>query len=293
MSFASPSRRSAAPIGNGNVLLNKYLKMMGEIPLLTRDDEVEVARRIDAGGPDSEIAKATLVNANLRLVVSIAKQYTYRGIPLSDLIQEGNIGLMKATEKFDHTRGFKFSTYASWWIRQSIIRAVESQCRTIRIPIYKLEVVNKVHQTQKQLFQEFGREPTLEEVAMRLEMDIDKLEALMRLTREPISLDAPVSEDSDSTVGEFVENPNAEKPSDALEEAALREEIEQVLASLTPREEKVVRMRYGIGEPLAYSLEEIGAQFCLTRERIRQIEIKAIRKLRHHRRRGHLETFIG
>jgi RNA polymerase primary sigma factor len=293
MSFASPSRRSAAPIGNGNILLNKYLKMMGEIPLLTRDDEVEVARRIDAGGPDAEIAKATLVNANLRLVVSIAKQYTYRGIPLSDLIQEGNIGLMKATEKFDHTRGFKFSTYASWWIRQSIIRAVESQCRTIRIPIYKLEVVNKVHQMQKCLFQEFGREPTLEEVAVRLEMDIDKLEGLMKLTREPISLDAPVSEDSESTVGEFVENPNAEKPSDALEEAALRDEIEQVLASLTPREEKVVRMRYGIGEPIAYSLEEIGAQFCLTRERIRQIEIKAIRKLRHHRRRGHLETFIS
>ncbi|MDP2315907.1 MAG: sigma-70 family RNA polymerase sigma factor [Pseudomonadota bacterium] len=293
MSFASPSRRSAAPIGNGNILLNKYLKMMGEIPLLTRDDEVEVARRIDAGGPDSEIAKATLVNANLRLVVSIAKQYTYRGIPLSDLIQEGNIGLMKATEKFDHTRGFKFSTYASWWIRQSIIRAVESQCRTIRIPIYKLEVVNKVHHMQKALFQEFGREPTLEEVAVRLEMDIDKLEGLMKLTREPISLDAPVSEDSEATVGEFVENPNAEKPSDALEEAALRDEIEQVLASLTPREEKVVRMRYGIGEPIAYSLEEIGAQFCLTRERIRQIEIKAIRKLRHHRRRGHLETFIA
>ncbi len=293
MSFASPSRRSAAPIGNGNILLNKYLKMMGEIPLLTRDDEVEVARRIDAGGPDAEIAKATLVNANLRLVVSIAKQYTYRGIPLADLIQEGNIGLMKATEKFDHTRGFKFSTYASWWIRQSIIRAVESQCRTIRIPIYKLEVVNKVHHMQKALFQEFGREPTLEEVAVRLEMDIDKLEGLMRLTREPISLDAPVSEDSEATVGEFVGDPDAVKPSDALEEAALRDEIEQVLASLTPREEKVVRMRYGIGEPLAYSLEEIGAQFCLTRERIRQIEIKAIRKLRHHRRRGHLETFIA
>ena len=292
MSFASPSRR-AAPIGNGNVLLNKYLKMMGEIPLLNREDEFEVARLLDAGGPDAEIAKATLVNANLRLVVSIAKQYTYRGIPLSDLIQEGNIGLMKATEKFDHTRGFKFSTYASWWIRQSIIRAVESQCRTIRIPIYKLEVVNKVHQMQKELFQAFGREPTLDEIAMKLDMDLDKLEALMKLTREPISLDAPVSEDSESTVGEFVENPNAERPSDALEEAALREEIEQVLASLTPREEKVVRMRYGIGEPLAYSLEEIGAQFCLTRERIRQIEIKAIRKLRHHRRRGHLETFIS
>jgi RNA polymerase primary sigma factor len=292
MSFASPSRRSAAPIGNGNILLNKYLKMMGEIPLLTRDDEVEVARRIDAGGPDAELAKATLVNANLRLVVSIAKQYSYRGLPLPDLIQEGNLGLIKAVEKFDWTKGFKFSTYASWWIRQSIIRAVESQCRTIRIPIYKLEVVNKVHQMQKELFQAFGREPSLDEIAEKLGVDVDKLEALMKLTREPVSLDAPVSEDSESTIGEFVENPNAERPSDQIEEAALREEIEQVLSSLTPREEKVVRMRYGIGEPMPYSLEEIGAQFCLTRERIRQIEIKALRKLRHAKRRKSLEHFL-
>jgi len=266
---------------------------MGQIPLLSREDEVEVARRIDAGGADSEIAKVALVSANLRLVVSIAKQYTYRGIPLADLIQEGNIGLMKATEKFDHTRGFKFSTYASWWIRQSIIRAVESQCRTIRIPIYKLEVVNKVHQTQKELFQAFGREPTMDEVAARLEIDVDKLEALMKLTREPVSLDSPVSEDSEATIGEFVGDPDAVKPSDALEEAALRDEVEEVLSSLTPREEKVIRMRYGIGEPSQYSLEEIGAQFCLTRERIRQIEIKAIRKLRHHRRRDSLQSFIG
>ncbi len=293
MAFASPARRGSAPIGDGNVLLNKYLRMMGEIPLLKRDDEVEVARRIDLGGPDAELAKATLVTANLRLVVSIAKQYTYRGIPLSDLIQEGNIGLMKATEKFDHTRGFKFSTYASWWIKQSIVRAVESQCRTIRIPIYKLEVVNKVHATQKALFQELGREPAMDEVSARLGMDIDKLEGLMRLTREPISLDAPVSEDSESSVGEFIENVDAARPSAALEESALREEVEQVLSSLTPREEKVVRMRYGIGEPASYSLEEIGAQFCLTRERIRQIEIKALRKLRHHKRRKHLESFLA
>ena len=292
MSFASPARRSA-PIGTANVLLNKYLKTMGQIPLLSREDEVEVARRIDAGGADSEIAKVALVSANLRLVVSIAKQYTYRGIPLADLIQEGNIGLMKATEKFDHTRGFKFSTYASWWIRQSIIRAVESQCRTIRIPIYKLEVVNKVHQTQKELFQAFGREPTMDEIAARLEIDVDKLEALMKLTREPVSLDSPVSEDSEATIGEFVGDPDAVKPSDALEEAALRDEVEEVLSSLTPREETVIRMRYGIGEPSQYSLEEIGAQFCLTRERIRQIEIKAIRKLRHHRRRDSLQSFIG
>ena len=292
MSFASPARRSA-PIGTANVLLNKYLKTMGQIPLLSREDEVEVARRIDAGGADSEIAKVALVSANLRLVVSIAKQYTYRGIPLADLIQEGNIGLMKATEKFDHTRGFKFSTYASWWIRQSIIRAVESQCRTIRIPIYKLEVVNEVHQTQKELFQAVGREPTMDEIAARLEIDVDKLEALMKLTREPVSLDSPVSEDSEATIGEFVGDPDAVKPSDALEEAALRDEVEEVLSSLTPREEKVIRMRYGIGEPSQYSLEEIGAQFCLTRERIRQIEIKAIRKLRHHRRRDSLQSFIG
>ncbi len=291
MGFASPAVRSA-PVGEGNILLNKYLKRMGEIPLLNRDDEVEVARRIDAGGPDSSLARAQLVNANLRLVVSIAKGYTYRGIPLSDLIQEGNIGLMKATEKFDHTRGFKFSTYASWWIRQSIIRAVESQCRTIRIPIYKLEIVNKVHQLQKEMFQQFGTEPSLADIAVRLEVDVDKLEALMRLTREPISLDAPVSEDSDSAVGEFVENPNAQLPSAALEESGLRYEIEEVLASLSPREEKVIRMRYGIGEPMAYSLEEIGGQFCLTRERIRQIEIKALRKLRTSRRRKNLESFV-
>ncbi len=291
MGFASPSLRQA-PVGEGNVLLNKYLKKMGEIPLLTRDDEVEVARRIDAGGPDSQLARAELVNANLRLVVSIAKSYTYRGIPLSDLIQEGTLGLMKATEKFDHTRGFKFSTYASWWIRQSIIRAVESQCRTIRIPIYKLEIVNKVHQLQKELFQSTGTEPSLDLIATRLGVEVDKLEALMKLTREPMSLDAPVNEDSDSTIGEFVENPNAELPSTQLEEAALRDEIEEVLASLSPREEKVVRMRYGIGEPMAYSLEEIGSQFCLTRERICQIEIKALRKLRTSRRRKYLESFV-
>ena len=277
---------------NANLLLNKYLKNMGQIPLLSRDDEVEVARRIDAGGPDSELAKQALITANLRLVVSIAKQYSYRGMPLADLIQEGNLGLIKATEKFDHTRGFKFSTYASWWIRQSIIRAIESQIRTIRIPIYKLEVVNKVHQTQKDMFQEFGREPSLREVAGRLEMDPDKVEALMRLTREPMSLDAPVSEDSDSTICDFIENPLCDKPSDAIEEASLREQIEDVLAMLTPREEKVVRMRYGIGEPCSYSLEEIGGRFRLTRERIRQIEIKALRKLRHVKRRKGLDAFI-
>jgi RNA polymerase primary sigma factor len=264
---------------------------MGAIPLLSYKDEVEVARRIDDGGTDAEIAKAALIKANLRLVVSIAKQYGYRGLPLADLIQEGNLGLIKAVEKFDHTRGFKFSTYASWWIRQSIIRAIESQIRTIRIPIYKLEVVNRVHQTQKLLFQKLGRDPTLLELAERLEMDVDEVDGLMKLTKEPMSLDANVNDESDSTIIDFIENPNAEIPSENIEEADLRNQIDNVLASLTPREEKVIRMRFGIGEPTNYSLEEIGSRFALTRERIRQIEIRALRKLRHAKRRVVLEAF--
>ncbi|MCB9688523.1 MAG: sigma-70 family RNA polymerase sigma factor [Alphaproteobacteria bacterium] len=273
-------------------LLNKYLRSMGQIPLLSHKDEVEVARRIDDGGPDAELAKAALVRANLRLVVSVAKQYTYRGLPLADLIQEGNLGLMKAVEKFDWTKGFKFSTYASWWIRQSIIRAIESQIRTIRIPIYKLEVVNRVHQTQKFLFQQTGREPTPQEIASHLDIDVAEVDELLKMTREPMSLDAQVGEDGESTVIDFVENPDAENPSEQLDQADLRESIDDVLSSLTPREEKVIRMRYGIGEPTHYSLEEIGTRFALTRERIRQIEIKALRKLRHARRRQSLESFL-
>jgi len=293
MSFANPPTRRSSALGDGVPVLDVYLRRMGEISLLSREDEVEVAKRIAAGGPDSELARVALVNANLRLVVSIAKQYAYRGIPLSDLVQEGNIGLMKATEKFDHTRGFKFSTYASWWIRQAIVRAIESQCRTIRIPIYKLEVVNRLGATQRRLFRELGREPTLSEIAEHLEVDVRELEELMQLTREPVSLEAPVREDGDATVGEFVPDPDAAHPSSPIEEAAMRDEVEQVLATLLPREEKVLRMRYGLGEPTTYSLEEIGSMFGLTRERIRQIEIKALRKLRAHKRRGHLESFLA
>jgi RNA polymerase primary sigma factor len=289
--MAATARRGRATDPVTNQLLNKYLRCMGEIPLLNRADEVEVARRVREGGPESELAKVALINANLRLVVSIAKQYSYRGLPLSDLIQEGNIGLMKAVEKFDPGRGFKFSTYASWWIRQSIIRAIESQIRTIRIPIYKLEVVNRVHQTQKILFQRLGREPALREIAAELNVKVEELEPLMRLTREPMSLDAPVSDDSDSSIGDFIENPNIAAPSAAIEDAGLREQIEQVLCALSPREEKVLRMRYGIGEPTNYSLEEIGSQFHLTRERIRQIEIKALRKLRSTKRNESLDSY--
>jgi RNA polymerase primary sigma factor len=291
--MATTATRTASRTGQGNPLLNKYLKRMGQIPLLSRQDEVEVARLVARAGPDAEIAKQTLINANLRLVVSIAKQYTYRGLPLSDLIQEGNLGLIKACEKFDYTRGFKFSTYASWWIRQSIIRAIESQIRTIRIPIYKLEVVNKVHYTQKVLYQKLGREPTMDEVAASLEEDPTKLAALLRLTREPMSLDAPVSTESDSTVSDFIKDPGAVCPGDDFDDACLREQIEDILASLTPREEKVVRMRYGIGEPTQYSLEEIGNRFNLTRERIRQIELKALRKLRHVKRSRPLAAFVA
>ncbi len=290
--MAAVSRKRSEETDDG-ALLNKYLRSMGRIALLSHKDEIEVARRIDDGGADAELAKAALVKANLRLVVSIAKQYGYRGMPLADLIQEGNIGLMKAVEKFDHTRGFKFSTYASWWIRQSIIRAIESQVRTIRVPIYKLEMVNRVKQTQKLLFKQLGREARIEEIAEHLEVELDEVEELLSITREPMSLDQQVTDESDSTIIDFIENPDAEVPSERQDEADLRESIDDILASLDPREEKVIRMRFGIGEPTQYSLEEIGSRFALTRERIRQIEIKALRKLRHIKRRENLEAFVA
>ena len=283
---------SASQNNFANPLMGDYLRLMGKIPLLKKDDEIEIARRIAEQGPDSELAKQTLVNSNLRLVVSIAKQYSYRGLPLGDLVQEGNLGLMKAVEKFDWTRGFKFSTYASWWIRQSIVRAIESQIRTIRIPIYKLEIVNRVNYTQRELHQKLGRDPTLEEIAERLDLEVEKIDELLSLVKDPMSLDAPVSDDSESTVSAFIEDPSSIRPEDPINSAELREEIGAALADLTPREEKVVRMRYGIGEPTQYSLEEIGNRFCLTRERIRQIEIKALRKLRHARRARSLQNFM-
>jgi len=262
-----------------NELFNIYLQKMGGIPLLSREDEIEIARRIAEQGNDAEVAKQILITANLRLVVSIAKQYSYRSMPLPDLVQEGNIGLIRACEKFDWTRGFKFSTYASWWIRQSIVRAIESQTRTIRVPIYKLELVNKIHYTQRELYQSLGRDPTALEIADLLKIDVSKVEEILLLVREPMSLDTPVGDDSDSTYASFIEDESLPSPESALEDNTLREQVSRALAELSPREEKVLRMRYGIGEPTQYSLEEIGARFFLTRERIRQIEIKALRKL--------------
>ncbi len=264
---------------DSNELFNIYLQKMGSIPLLSREDEIEVARRIAEQGNDAEVAKQILITANLRLVVSIAKQYSYRGMPLPDLVQEGNIGLIRACEKFDWTRGFKFSTYASWWIRQSIVRAIESQTRTIRVPIYKLEMVNKVHYTQRELYQKLGRDATPTEIAEQLKLEVSKVEEILLLVKEPMSLDTPVGDDSDSTFASFIEDESLPSPEAVLENTTLREQVSIALAELSPREEKVLRMRYGIGEPTQYSLEEIGARFFLTRERIRQIEIKALRKL--------------
>jgi RNA polymerase primary sigma factor len=272
-------------------LLSIYLKHMGSIPLLNAQDEVSVARRAAATGPDADRARAELTRANLRLVVSIAKQYAYRGLPLPDLIQEGNLGLMKAVEKFDWTKGFKFSTYASWWIRQAIIRAIESQIRTIRVPIYKLEVANRVTWAQRTLYQRLGREPNAREIAREIESPIEEVEEILALAREPMSLDAAASEGSDTPILELIENVDAENPSNARDLDDLRASIDDALATLTPREEKVLRMRYGLGEPTHYSLEEIGSRFALTRERIRQIEIKALKKLRHVRRQRDLEVF--
>ncbi|MBP3389246.1 MAG: RNA polymerase sigma factor RpoD, partial [Clostridia bacterium] len=255
-----------------------YLKEIGRVPLLTTEEEKELAIRIMDG--DAK-AKKRLSEANLRLVVSIAKRYVGRGMQFLDLIQEGNLGLIKAVEKFDYTKGFKFSTYATWWIRQAITRAIADQARTIRIPVHMVETINKVKKVSSQLLHKNGHEPVAEEIAKELDMPVDKVREIMRVAQEPVSLETPIGEEEDSHLGDFIPDDEAPAPADAASHTLLKEQLAEVLGSLTPREEKVLRLRFGLEDGRPRTLEEVGKEFDVTRERIRQIEAKALRKLRH------------
>ena len=266
-----------------------YLKEIGRVPLLTPDEEVDLAVRISNG---DEAAKKRLSEANLRLVVSIAKRYLGRGMQFLDLIQEGNLGLIKAVEKFDYTKGFKFSTYATWWIRQAITRAIADQARTIRIPVHMVETINKVKKVSSQLLHANGREPSAEEVAEELDMPVDKVREIMRVAQEPVSLETPIGEEEDSHRGDFIPDDDAPAPADAASHTLLKETLSSVLDSLTPREEKVLRLRFGLEDGRSRTLEEVGKEFNVTRERIRQIEAKALRKLRHPSRSKKLKDFL-
>ncbi|MGI6034953.1 MAG: RNA polymerase sigma factor RpoD [Limnochordia bacterium] len=266
-----------------------YLKEIGRVPLLTAEEEVELAKRIEAG--DME-AKRALAEANLRLVVSIAKRYVGRGMLFLDLIQEGNLGLIKAVEKFDYTKGYKFSTYATWWIRQAITRSIADQARTIRIPVHMVETINKLVRVSRQLVQTLGRDPTPEEIAEQMDMPVERVREIMRIAQEPVSLETPIGEEEDSHLGDFIEDQEALAPADVASFVMLKEQLEEVLESLTPREEKVLRLRFGLDDGRARTLEEVGQVFGVTRERIRQIEAKALRKLRHPSRSKKLKDFL-
>ena len=269
-----------------------YLKEIGRVPLLTPEEETELALKIQAGGPEGEKAKQRLSEANLRLVVSIAKRYVGRGMQFLDLIQEGNLGLIKAVEKFDHTKGFKFSTYATWWIRQAITRAIADQARTIRIPVHMVETINKVKKVSSQLLHECGHDPSAEEIAERLDMPVDKVREIMRVAQEPVSLETPIGEEEDSHLGDFIPDDDAPVPAEAASQTLLKEQLADVLKTLTPREEKVLRLRFGLEDGRPRTLEEVGKEFNVTRERIRQIEAKALRKLRHPSRSKKLRDFL-
>ena len=266
-----------------------YLKEIGRVPLLTADREKELAERMLVGDED---AKVELVEANLRLVVSIAKRYVGRGMFFLDLIQEGNMGLMKAVDKFDYTKGYKFSTYATWWIRQAITRAIADQARTIRIPVHMVETIHKVSRISRQLLQENGREPTADEIGERISMSPEKVREIMKIAQDPVSLETPIGEEEDSHLGDFIPDDDTPSPAEATSTSILREELERQLHTLTPREEHVIKLRFGLYDGRTRTLEEVGKEFDITRERIRQIEAKALRKLRHPSRARHLKGFM-
>ena len=266
-----------------------YLKDIGKVPLLSADDEIDLARRMQEGDED---AKKKLSEANLRLVVSIAKRYVGRGMLFLDLIQEGNLGLMKAVEKFDYQKGFKFSTYATWWIRQAITRAIADQARTIRIPVHMVETINKLTRVSRLLLQKYGREPTPAEIAEEMHISEERVREIQKIAQDPVSLETPIGEEEDSHLGDFIEDESTETPSDSVSTTMLKETLLSVLNSLTPREEKVLRLRYGVDDGRPRTLEEVGKEFNVTRERIRQIEAKALRKLRHPSRSKHLKDFL-
>ncbi len=266
-----------------------YLKDIGEVPLLSADDEIDLAKRIQEG---DEEAKKKLSEANLRLVVSIAKRYVGRGMLFLDLIQEGNIGLMKAVEKFDYEKGFKFSTYATWWIRQAITRAIADQARTIRIPVHMVETINKLTRVSRVLLQTLGREPSPAEIAAEMGVSEERVREIQKIAQDPVSLETPIGEEEDSHLGDFIEDDRAVTPSDSVSSTMLKETLIGVLSTLTPREEKVLRLRYGVDDGRPRTLEEVGKEFNVTRERIRQIEAKALRKLRHPSRSKHLKDFL-
>ena len=266
-----------------------YLKEIGKVSLLSADEEIELAKRMEKG---DEAAKKRLAEANLRLVVSIAKRYVGRGMLFLDLIQEGNLGLIKAVEKFDYRKGYKFSTYATWWIRQAITRAIADQARTIRIPVHMVETINKLIRVSRQLLQELGREPTPEEIAEEMDMPVDRVREILKISQEPVSLETPIGEEEDSHLGDFIQDDNVPVPADAAAFTLLKEQLVEVLSTLTDREQKVLRLRFGLDDGRARTLEEVGKEFNVTRERIRQIEAKALRKLRHPSRSRKLKGYL-
>ena len=322
--LVQPKRTASKPSERGSTAdpVRVYLKEIGRVPLLNAAEEVSLARRIEAGtesavrlaelsaagrteqlsgtdrrrlertARDGELAKSELIQANLRLVVSIAKRYLGRGLHLLDLVQEGNLGLMRAVEKFDYTKGFKFSTYATWWIRQAITRAIADQARTIRIPVHMVETINKVHRIQRQMMQELEREPTVEELAAKLQMEPERVRDLLRISQDPLSLDSPVGEEDDSNLADFIEDLTADAPADMATKHMLTQAVEAALGELTEREQEIVRMRFGLDDGQARTLEDVGKEFGVTRERIRQIEAKTLAKLRHPMRSQRLKEFL-